>query len=34
MCYDYGNEINELLADGGDYEDAVAWCEFVSGESD
>ena len=30
--YDYGNEIAELLADGWDYDEAVEWCEFVSGE--
>ena len=28
MC-DYGNEINELIAEGWSYEEAAGWCEFV-----
>lgn len=30
--YDYGNEINELVNDGWDYDDAVAWQEFIMGK--
>ena len=31
--YDYGNEISELLANGWDYDEAVEWCEFMSGDN-
>jgi hypothetical protein len=29
---DYGNELNELIADGWSYRDAVEWFEFITGE--
>lgn len=29
--YDYGHELGELIADGYDYDEAVAMCEFVYG---
>ena len=32
--YDYSNEISELLADGWDYDEAVEWCKFISGETE
>lgn len=32
--YDYSNEISELLADGWDYDEAVEWCKFISGEAE
>lgn len=32
--YDYGNEINELVNDGWDYDDAVAWMGFIMGENE
>jgi hypothetical protein len=30
---EYGNEINELLAEDWSYEDAAEWCAFVAGEN-
>jgi hypothetical protein len=29
---DYGNELNELIADGWSYRYAVEWFEFITGE--
>lgn len=33
MCYDYGNEISEMLGDGWEYDDAVEWAKFINGEA-